>query len=565
MQITKITPQIIQNYKLNQNNVTNPTKAEYPTNLSATKLPIPTATQFLAINNPAFCGGYSLNLAETVANLDRLTERYPNIYPKNVREWIGMILENGSDTKDTLISVHKKLYANIKDCFSLEELKAKFPEFKDVKSVNDVEAKEGSFLSEIINGQNDIFNGEEDLSLQLIKLYWAEGFSLNDLRAYAGNRDLNGIMNKLNIPKVNKNYGHILKLSDPEYNERLTSQMTIKRREAMDIRAQKQDGEPVYIPRKPLSPEHKQHISEGLIKYYIEHPEKTAEMSERQKKFFEDNPEQAQMFQRVMKKAWNAFGADRIKKALSKFLKQEHAHNFSEQDMMYPDKMSKEQSALMKKFWGINEWARKQFSKNVEYGWKKVKEEQDMFYKFDVTPERFKQRFYDWCDERGLDETATNMDNFKYYPHRPELNQLDTRSVSKYTPQFIDGQKGDESAKLANTYQRTLAKFGKELKKFEKATNVPQETKDLALVLRKLIHQAIIDDSPNVMGIPMAKILDAQEVQSVYISVLLKLMNNHETGLVNKLNRLLNESYNYLDTHWQPGQVNKVVPDFFDF
>lgn len=50
--------------------------------------------------------------------------------------------------------------------------------------------------------------------------------------------------------------------------------MIQKRREALDIKAQKADNEPVYIKRGPLSAEHKKHISEGLKKYYQEHPEK---------------------------------------------------------------------------------------------------------------------------------------------------------------------------------------------------------------------------------------------------------------------------------------------------
>ena len=233
MQITKITPQF-STTKITKHKNNN----EYQTQTSLApqeKLPIPTAQQLFAMNNPSFCGGYSLNLAETIENLDKLATKYPDIYPKNVREWAGMILEEGNKAKDTLISVHKKLYANVKECFSLEELKTKFPEFKDVKPASEVDAKEGSLLDEILKGQNEIFNNEEDLSLQLIKLYWGEGFSLNDLKAYAGGRDLNGIMNKLNIPKVNRNYGHVLKFSDPEYNERLTKQMTQKRRETMDI------------------------------------------------------------------------------------------------------------------------------------------------------------------------------------------------------------------------------------------------------------------------------------------------------------------------------------------
>ncbi len=560
MQITKITPQFsttkITKHKNNNEDQTQTSLAPRE------KLPMPTAQQLFAMNNPSFCGGYSLNLAETIENLDKLATKYPDIYPKNVREWAGMILEEGNKAKDTLISVHKKLYANVKECFSLEELKTKFPEFKDVKPASEVDAKEGSLLDEILKGQNEIFNNEEDLSLQLIKLYWGEGFSLNDLKAYAGGRDLNGIMNKLNIPKVNRNYGHVLKFSDPEYNERLTKQMTQKRRETMDIKAQQQDGEPVYIKRGPLSPEHRQHISEGLIKYYQENPERIFAMSERQKKFYEDNPEQAQMFRRVMQRAWNIFGAERIKQALSKFLKKERNQNISELTLEEPHKMTKEQSALMKKFWGINEWARKQFSKNVEFSWKKVKEEQNMFYKFDISPERFKQKFYAWCDEQGLDERLTSLDDFKYYPHREELNQLDSRVVSQYTPRFIDSQEGDESAKMANTYQRTLMNFGKELKKLEKDPKVSLDTKNLAFILRQIIRSNLLGEQG---GITIARKLGAQEVQEVYTTTLLGLMDHHENRLIKKLNKLLNEAYNDLDRNWKAGNTIYVTPKDFDF
>ena len=59
-----------------------------------------------------------------------------------------------------MIGVHKRLYASIKDCFSLEELKTKFPEFKDVKSAKDVDYKEGSFLDDIQKGKVEFFNPE---------------------------------------------------------------------------------------------------------------------------------------------------------------------------------------------------------------------------------------------------------------------------------------------------------------------------------------------------------------------------------------------------------------------
>lgn len=558
MQISKIYPKTVQSLNYNsQTKLNNKPQAEQPE--SSENLPMPSTKQYLA-----FTGGYSLNLAETITNLDKLANKYPDIYPKNVREWAGMILEEGNKQKDTLISIHKKLYENIKDCFNLKELKERFPEFKDVKSASELDAREGSLLDDLRKGKLEYFNNEEDLSLQIIKLYWGEGFSLNDLKAYTNGKDINNLMERLNIPKVNRHYGHILKFSDPEYNERLTKQMVQKRMEALDIKAQQADNEPVYIKRGPLSSEHKKQISESLLKHYQENPEKIFTMSERQKQFYKEHPEQIEILHRVLTKAWNLFGADRIKQALSKFLKNKGFKNFTNNDLKYPNFVDKEKSIAMKQFWNSNEWARKSFSKNMEYAWKKVKAEQEMCYTIDLTPELFKQRIYNWAEEKGIDLDSFSFYDLKYYPHKPELNSGKTSSASKYTREFIDSQKGDESQKMANTYLLSLLKFGKELKAIEKSKE-SGDTKELAAILRKVIHGTIFDESRKINGSPMIKTFDAQEIQQIYVATLTTLMDNHEDKLIKKLNNILNNSFLYLDRNWKAGNSLQLTPDAADF
>lgn len=556
MKINAITPNV-QKTILNSNlNIRQSNQIEEsPTDKT---LPSPTSSQLMSYN-PAFCGGYSLNLAETIQNLDKLATKHSDIYPKNVREWAGMILEEGNKGKETLISIHKRLYESIKDCFSLKELKEKFPEFKDVKSISEVEFREGTLLDDLQKGNLEFFNNEEDISLQLIKLYWGEGFSLNDLKAYAGGKDLNYVMNKLNIPKVNVHYGHVLKFSDPEYNERLTKQMAKKRLETMDIKAQQMDGEPVYIKRGPLSEEHKKHISEGLLKHYRENPERIFAMSERQKQYYIDNPDQAEMLHRVMVKAWYMPGMEDIRRALSKFLKGKNVA-ISEDEMLSPSSMPKNRASVMKQFWGINDWAKKRFSKSVDYAWKKVKEEQDMFYTVDLTPKLFKQRFFIWCEKEGIDTTNLSFDDLRYYPHRPELNRPGQGAeLSKYTPKYIDSCEGDESQKLANSYQRTMIKFGKFLATLEKE-DVSSDTKNTALFLRRMIHYGVFDPDKKIMGSPMARTLDAQEIQQLYVNVSTMLMDRHEDRLIRKLVSILNDSYNYLDKNWKAGHPVLLDP-----
>ncbi len=558
MQISKIYPKTVQSLNYNsQTKLNNKPQAEQPE--SSENLPLPSTKQYLA-----FTGGYSLNLAETITNLDKLANKYPDIYPKNVREWAGMILEEGNKQKDTLITIHKKLYENIKDCFNLKELKERFPEFKDVKSAQEIEPRGGSLLDDLQKGNLEYFNSEEDLALQIIKLYWGEGFSLNDLKQYTNGKDINYLMEKLNIPKVNRHYGHVLKFSDPEYNERLTKQMVQKRMEALDIKAQQADNEPVYIKRGPLSAEHKKHISEGLKKYYQEHPEKIFTMSERQKQFYRDNPEQAELVHRVMVKAWNIFGADRIKQALAKFMKSKNLTEINSTELERPYNLSQEKSKVMKQFWATNEWAKKNFSKNMEYAWKKVHEEQEMFYIVDLTPNIFKKRFFDWAEKQGINTENLTFEDLKYYPHKPELNIPTESSVSKYTRKYIDSCPGDESQKMANTYQLSLLKFGKELKTIEHSKE-PDDTKKLALKLRRFLNASLFDQTRVCNGLPLTRSYDAQEIQRLYVITLAELMDKHENKLIKKLNQLLNESFIYLDKNWKSGQPLMLPDNASDF
>ena len=163
-------------------------------------------------------------------------------------------------------------------------------------------------------------------------------------------------MKRLGIPRASQDYGHYLKFSDPQYNERLTAEMTEKRMQALDRRAQIQEGEPVHIPRGPLSEQHKKRISEGLKRFHQENPEAVYQMSERQKEFYRQNPERAEELTRVLKKAWGINGGENIRKAMGRFFKGRKIPMFDPEN---PMSMTKEQSRTMREFWGENPWARK--------------------------------------------------------------------------------------------------------------------------------------------------------------------------------------------------------------
>ena len=124
---------------------------------------------------PAFLGGYSLNLSKINENLKE------EQYPPDIYESVQNTLKQGNPQNKTLYDIHFEKYEGVLDCYSLDELKEKYPEFKNVISIYDTEGKEGSFIRNFIEGKSEVFQQDEDLTLQLIKLYWGQGFSLNDL------------------------------------------------------------------------------------------------------------------------------------------------------------------------------------------------------------------------------------------------------------------------------------------------------------------------------------------------------------------------------------------------
>ena len=519
--------------------------------VQTSKLPALTSAQYLT-----FTGGYSLDLASTIKNLDKLARKKSNVYPPQIREWAGIILEEGNRAKETLIDIHKKFYESLKDCFTLEEAKKKFPEFKDVIPSSSVKIQDGSFLDDAVNGRLEYFDTKEDLSLQLLKLYWGEGFSINDLRRYSGGKDISYAMKKLNIPLAEPTYGRILKLSDPEYNERLTREMTAKRLEALDRKAQEATGEPVYIKRGPLSAEHKKHISEGLQRYYENNPEAIYNLSERQKNFYRENPDRAAIFSRVTSKAWYVFGADRIKAALSAFMKKQGVNTFDVSKLETPLTVTKEESSAIKKFWAANEWARKAFSKNMTYAWKKVKEEQSVVYEIHVAPKGFIAQMLDWARKNGIDLREEDFVG-RFDPNNPENNYINSE-ISKYTRAYVDST-GSQSTIMANSFFLALLNINREISKMD-LSKVDNETKKLCKLIQEAIKISLFEDPNLPFEKNQFKVLDANEVQAVYGILRNRCLEIFNPKMANMIERHMDKAYDYVSKNYKTSMPIRMNP-----
>ncbi len=434
-----------------------------------------------------FNGGASLNLKATIENLEFLGASFnkmETIFPPKIKQAATELLACGNPQNKKLVDVHKGIFGELKGCSSLEDIKALFKEekfFDDVLSASDIEFRPESYSHKLVSGENPYFTKDEDLSVQLIKLYWGDGFSLTDLKTYTDGKDINYLLNKLNIPKRDKHYGYYLKLSDAEYNERITQEMKLKRMETMDRKAAQNEGEPVYIPRGPLSDLHKQHISEGLIRYYQENPFACYNISKRQLEFYEKNPEQRLVFKEVLKRAWGLKSAEGIKHALSKHLKKSKVDAF---DITDPISMNASQKAAMKSFWANNDWARKAHSKNMQYGWKTVKEDMANPPYLINYPMGLISDVKDFAEARGINVEVENfVCSYNTVTQRFKHNEKLFKVMQDYTK---DEANADT---LASVFQYAIVKTVHKMAHDATPQNAKSRKQLLETITRKYQHE----------------------------------------------------------------------------
>lgn len=478
-------------------------------------------------NNAAFLinfnGGASLNLKATLENLEFLGAQFnkmDTIFPPKVKEAAEAIIQAGNPENLKLVDVHKRIFGKLKECSSLEEIKALFKEdklFDDVKNASDIEFAPGTYGHKLVNGENSYFTKDEDLSVQLIKLYWGDGFSLTDLKTYTDGKDINYLLNKLNIPKRDQHYGAYLKLSDEEYNTRITREMAEKRMEAMDRKAAQAEGEPVYIPRKPLSDLHKQHISEGLIRYYQENPQACYNISQRQREFYEKHPEQKLIFTEVLKRAWNLKSADNIKKALSKHMSRNGFKNFDFANLTNPFALDQKQSVAMKSFWAMNDWARNAHSKNMQYGWKTVKRDLENPPVFFNYPLGLVKDIIAFAKGKGVALTVEDfVTHFDPITQRPLYNP---KFFDVYSDFINDSNNADI---LASLYQYSLVKSIQGMVKNATPQNISSRRKILEFLTKKY-QSHIYELDPKTGKVIRFKDMNIDQSRNTFMNVQLDL------------------------------------------
>jgi len=522
------------------------------------KLPMPKAAQVLA-----FCGGRSLSLK---SNLEQIS---PEKFPPDIHEAVIKEVEAKNPQNKTLYDIHFEKYKGVLDCYSLEELKANYPEFQDVISAYDIEAKPDSFIGKFQNDELEMFSFDDDLTLELIKLYWGEGYSLNDLSKFiaslsSDNKGINlyyPMTKKLNIPLMDFQYAQNLKLSNREYNEKFTQEMSIRLKEAAEAREQKAQGEPVIIPRGELSEAHKQHISEGLKKYYSEHPEKIYEMSKRQKDFYVKNPQKAQEMSEVMQFAWNkTHEGQSLARDISKFAKK-YKIKISADDLSAPIKLEKEKQDILSAFWKKNgSWAAKKLSIAMEKAYKEIKIRADLIsgtsvsgvkISYNTFPTKMQKEILKWAKDSGYDVkdikigmAAIFMQEVKPDSRSFEIERRTAQLVRRY--ESIHPEMAD---KLATCLHYTLVDLYKDLEGFspELLQALNGEVGKLN-VLKYAFNAAISREQNSIFNETPYGLLpragsDMSDILAVYSAIMFQALTLDTLGFADYMNKKLDDVY----------------------
>ena len=152
--------------------------------------------------------------------LKYIIEKHSALIPERVLNEAKKILNSGNN-KD-LIDIHKEIYSPLLNCKSLEEAKLLFPEFNDMK-------KEVIFSRESVYTKNYRENCKGEFALDILREYWANLKTLDYIAKkynYKSRNSFQWILDKINLPKINRCYSTLLKASNIEGNKLIASKTT---------------------------------------------------------------------------------------------------------------------------------------------------------------------------------------------------------------------------------------------------------------------------------------------------------------------------------------------------
>lgn len=156
-------------------------------------------------------------------NLKYIEKNRMYILPKRMQDTLLAELKKGNPDNLSLRDLHLKTYAEILDCNSLDELKNKYSEFGEVLQANAVIKHKSPNVKKIMEVMS-----LEDLSLFLVKERWGKLKTTDEIAKELGLKDrsaINWFLDKIQLPRFEKNYTALLRASDEALNKELSDKI----------------------------------------------------------------------------------------------------------------------------------------------------------------------------------------------------------------------------------------------------------------------------------------------------------------------------------------------------
>lgn len=206
---------------------------------------------------------------------------------------------------------------------------------------------------------------------------------------------------------------------------------------------------------------------------------------------------------------------------------------------------------MMKKFWADNDWAKKSYSKNMTFAWKKVKEEQSAIYTIPVGAKLFIKQMIQWADEKLGIKLTEDFFTAKFNPNDP-TKHIQNPDINFFSRGFVESRVGG-STKLANAYFLAMLNINREISK----TDLSKLDKETANLLRK----AAATIKTEIINNKNINKMDTNELQTIFNKMNQDFLYSFNQNYYNKFQTHLDKAYEYVEKTWEPGKPLKITPD----
>lgn len=211
-------------------------------------------------------------------DLKYIYNHHSKLLPERIRNVVKTLISEDSDTKVSLLDVHKTIYGPILSCKTLAEAKALYPEFKDVLPM--VELRHGAGKSIM----------SENFGLKMLQEYWGNLKSKDEMAQSLGlkNRSsLDFILKKINFVPASLNYKKLLKASDEVGNREIAE----KTKAWNALNPEKRRELNKHAAQGCKTPEYRAAQAARMYEYDKLHPERRQKIGEHSKRMWELCPE----------------------------------------------------------------------------------------------------------------------------------------------------------------------------------------------------------------------------------------------------------------------------------